>query len=95
MSATSPPTQHTTPGEKPNAYRDVVECIRRVDGQTLVSYPDDSGKLVEGLTVCICTYKRPKSLCQFLDSLADHDMKPDRLVIVDASPGRSCQASVS
>lgn len=61
---------------------DVVQCIRRVGGGTLEVSPDDG----EGLTVCICTYKRPAALCQFLRSLAQHDTKPARLVIVDASP---------
>jgi GT2 family glycosyltransferase len=67
-------------------HRDVVACIRRKDGQTLQTPPVDPEQLQTGLTVCICTYKRPKSLGQFLSSLAEHEYKPDRLVIVDASP---------
>lgn len=69
-------------------HPDVVACIRRMHGQTLEHPPADSGDLQTGLTVCICTYKRPASLRQFLDSLAEHDTKPDRLVIVDASPDK-------
>jgi len=38
-----------------------------------------------GVTVAVCTYKRPESLRAFLDSLAEQDRKPQRLVIVDSS----------
>ncbi len=67
-------------------HRDVVACIWRTSGQSVDYPPQDPPELRQGLTVCICTYKRPESLRQFLNSLADHDTRPDRLVIVDASP---------
>jgi GT2 family glycosyltransferase len=42
--------------------------------------------LIPGFSFVICTYKRASSLKRFLNSLEIQDRKPDRLVIVDASP---------
>lgn len=41
---------------------------------------------VPGLTVALCTYRRPASVARFLASLAEQDRQPDALVLVDASP---------
>ena len=66
---------------------DVVALIR--DGQRISPIPvpgENEQNLCSGLTVCVCAFQRPDSLARFLDSLPDQDLKPDRLVIVDASP---------
>src|SRR5947207_529657 len=46
----------------------------------------DTSLLNRGLTLVLCTYKRPASLKQFLDSLATQNHLPDQLIIVDSSP---------
>lgn len=43
-------------------------------------------RLIGGVTVVMCTYKRPASMVSFLDSLAAQTRRPQRLVVVDASP---------
>src|SRR5882672_2987755 len=48
----------------------------------------------EGLTVAVCTYRRPASVTRFLTSLALQERIPDRLVIVDASPDSDTEAAV-
>jgi len=47
---------------------------------------DPDGGLRPGLTVAICTYRRPQCLRSLLESLADQDSRPDELLVVDASP---------
>jgi len=39
-----------------------------------------------GVTVAICTYRRPQSLARVLESLTHQEYLADRIVIVDASP---------
>jgi GT2 family glycosyltransferase len=54
------------------------------DAAALV-YAADATITTTGITVVVCTYQRPESLKRFLESLADHDRRPDELIIVDAS----------
>lgn len=71
----------------PSLAEDVVTFIR--DGVRVEEIPtvtDEHLPLSKGLTVCVCTFKRADSCRRFLDSLPGQDLKPDRLVIVDASP---------
>ncbi len=51
-------------------------------------------KLSEGVSVAICTFLRAASLARYLDSLALQTRKPDRLVIVDASPDAETERMV-
>lgn len=44
------------------------------------------GPRVTGPSIIVCTYQRANSLRRFLDSLAEQDSLPRKLVIVDASP---------
>jgi len=44
-----------------------------------------------GCTVVICTYRRAESLKGFLESLRGQDLRPDSLVVVDASPDEETQ----
>ena len=39
------------------------------------------------VSIIVCTRERAASLSRFLDSLARQDLRPARLVVVDASPG--------
>lgn len=50
--------------------------------------------LTRGVTVVICTYKRPASLVRFLDSLAAQVPMPERVLIVDASPSDQTERAV-
>ncbi len=47
-----------------------------------------------GCTVVICTHRRPESLKRFLESLLLQDRRPERLVIVDASPDEETELAV-
>ncbi|WP_372716722.1 glycosyltransferase family 2 protein [Novipirellula sp.] len=75
---------------------DILTFIR--DGvrvQNIPTLPDEAAPLHKGLTVCICTFKRPDSCVRFLDSLPQQDLKPNRLVIVDASPGDETEQRIA
>lgn len=50
--------------------------------------------LQRGMTVAVCTYKRPASLDRFLESLANQDRIPDQLIVVDASPDETTERVV-
>ncbi len=50
--------------------------------------------LVPGCAVVVCTYMRAASLNRFLDSLSEHDRRPDQLIIVDASIDDSTERSL-
>jgi GT2 family glycosyltransferase len=41
---------------------------------------------VRGLTLALCTYRRPASVARFLTSLAGQERQPEAIVLVDASP---------
>ncbi|HEU6450853.1 MAG TPA: glycosyltransferase [Gemmatimonadaceae bacterium] len=47
---------------------------------------DAEPQLTRGLSVVICTYRRPESVRRFVDSLSSQSAPVDELVIVDASP---------
>jgi GT2 family glycosyltransferase len=51
-----------------------------VDGVTA------SSELTEGISVGICTYKRPASISHLMLSMFDQSRPPDQCVVVDASP---------
>jgi len=74
---------------------DVKTLIR--DGRRVNPIPmpgRDEQSLDQGLTVCVCAFRRPDSLVRFLDSLPDQELTPDRLVIVDASPDTQVEQRV-
>ncbi len=74
---------------------DIVAFLRngvRCDDASRYTHPPEV--LREGITVCICTFKRPESCLRFLDSLPTQEKKPDRLVIVDASPGNETEQAI-
>lgn len=43
--------------------------------------------LVAGVTVCICTYRRPGALVRALESVAGQEEAPLETIVVDGSPG--------
>jgi GT2 family glycosyltransferase len=47
---------------------------------------DATSDLRRGCTVAVCTYRRSRALSRFFDSLQNQLTRPERLVIVDASP---------
>ena len=53
------------------------------------------GQARAGLSVVICTRRRPESLSRFLDSLRGQSRTPDALLIVDASPERDTERIVA
>ena len=80
----------------PSVSADDIVCfirdgVRRDDPSGFVSRRSE---LRPGLTVCICTYKRPESCLRFLNSLPTQSQRPDRLVIIDASPGDETERAV-
>tara|TARA_R110002073_G_scaffold157241_4_gene312547 strand:- start:10400 stop:11479 length:1080 start_codon:yes stop_codon:yes gene_type:complete len=86
----------TEPRVDARHQEDVLTFIRNgVRVQDIPELPDESAPLRQGLTVCICTFKRPDSCIRFLDSLPQQDLKPDRLVIVDASPGDETEQRIA
>jgi len=48
----------------------------------------------QGLSVAVCTYQRPASLLQFLHSIELQNLRPNQLLIVDASPGPDSETLV-
>lgn len=50
--------------------------------------------LKPGLTVVVCTFKRPAGVVRFLESLWPQDRPPDELIIVDASPDNETETEV-
>lgn len=51
--------------------------------------------LAHGLSVVICTRRRPRSLARCLDALAASSLRPDRLFVIDASPDRDSELHVA
>jgi GT2 family glycosyltransferase len=73
----------------------VVAWFHRGSGCGATDFPrEPEGNLQRGCSVAVCTYKRAKSLARLLDSLLAQDRKPDRLVIVDASPDDETEQAV-
>lgn len=50
-----------------------------------------SSSLHPGVAVVVCTYLRAESLRRFLHSLAEQTLRPDQLIVVDASPDDSTE----
>ncbi|MFG0262391.1 MAG: glycosyltransferase family 2 protein [Novipirellula sp. JB048] len=61
-----------------------IRCGAEVNPTELPA-PNET-ELRPGVTVAVCTFKRPDSLVQFLESLQTHDTRPARLLVIDASP---------
>lgn len=55
-------------------------------GEEPPAFDGSTGSLREGLSIIVCTHKRPASVRRFLDSLSTQGGRADLLVIVDASP---------
>ena len=72
--------------EPPLVAEDVVSFFGGVADEAQPAPRAANQALTPGVTVGVCTFKRPAGLSRFLDSLRDHDYQPDSLVIVDASP---------
>lgn len=54
------------------------------------AFPAEDG-LHPGVAVVICTYRRANSLKRLLHSLAEQTLRPDELIIVDASPDEATE----
>ena len=94
-SATASPSEDfAAPTTESAASADIVGFIRNGVRRTDPAAYMDSEELVSGVTVCVCTFKRPESCLRFLDSLPTQAEKPDRLVIVDASPGNETEQAI-
>lgn len=46
----------------------------------------DTGEMTPGVTLALCTHRRPQSVARCLSSLAEQDRQPDAVLLVDASP---------
>ncbi|HEX7087908.1 MAG TPA: glycosyltransferase [Vicinamibacterales bacterium] len=51
--------------------------------------------LAHGLSVVICTRRRPRSLARCLDGIAASSLRPNRLFVIDASPDRETELHVA
>ncbi len=66
--------------------------------RVLAGTPRETGLprvLAHGLSVVICTRRRPRSLARCLDALAASGSRPDRLFVIDASPDRETELHVA
>lgn len=94
-----PDTMHTTTRET-EAYdlqsADVREWMRFESGRLTSEPPQPpSASMREGVTVAVCTFQRAASLVQLLESLPGQTLRPQRLIIVDASPDSDTRNSVA
>ncbi|HEY8536552.1 MAG TPA: glycosyltransferase [Vicinamibacterales bacterium] len=55
----------------------------------------DSRTLVPGLSVVICTRRRPGSVARCLDAIAATGSRPDQLFVIDASPDRETELHIA
>jgi Predicted glycosyltransferases len=66
-----------------------AHSVTRLHGGECAAMPGthvEDPPLRPGLSVVVCTYRRPESVRRFVDSLALQSEPPDELIIVDASP---------
>ncbi len=93
-------TTRTTPILKGTIpWKDFVMGVQRwEDGirvaQEFLVLPEMAAPLERGVSVAICTYRRPASLNRLLDSIALQQRRPVQLVIVDASPDDETERSL-
>ena len=75
-----------------------TDIVSMVAWGTVAMPPGEGGSspdgLATGVTVVICTYKRPAPMALFLDSLAAQTKRPQLLVVVDASPGNDTERMI-
>lgn len=79
------PATITSPHAASAEESDVVSSLQW-DADTRSRLAGELPEQRRGVTVVLCTYKRAKSVERFLASLARQTLKPDALLIVDASP---------
>jgi GT2 family glycosyltransferase len=73
----------------------IVSSFRRgSDDRSLLQPPGPSDRLIPGVSLVMCTYKRAGSLKGFLGSLGAQTLQPLRLIIVDASPDEETERLV-
>ncbi|HXH25934.1 MAG TPA: methyltransferase domain-containing protein [Vicinamibacterales bacterium] len=57
--------------------------------------PAPTAGLLPGISIVLCTYRRPSSVARFLDSVAGQTRRPDELLVVDASPDAETERVVA
>lgn len=75
---------------------DVRDWMRFESGHLSSQPPAVPGSSMrEGVTVAVCTFQRAASLLQMLESLPSQTLRPQRLIIVDASPDDETREAVA
>jgi GT2 family glycosyltransferase len=75
-------------------HADSIVAEFRYAQEQITAVGVEEGKLRPGVAVAVCTYRRPKGLNRFLDSLGAQERRPEQLVIVDASPDDETEQSL-
>lgn len=79
---------------QPALLNDLVTLQGTSEEAFLASVTCPADSVIPGLTVVVCTFKRPASVMRFLDSLWLQERVPDELIIVDASPDTETETGV-
>lgn len=64
------------------------------EGEFPIPWQTSPRDLRPGLTVVVCTYRRPDDMGRFLGSVAWQERRPEQLVVIDASPDCQTEAVV-
>src|SRR5262245_40215699 len=72
----------------------VSSCYYGADGMEFGELPSATGDLKPGVSVVICTYRRPQSVVRFVESLRQQRPRAKQLIIVDSSDDNSTEESI-
>lgn len=79
-------TSRNQPLEELRPDAEVVAGFRSGAGDPEDESPAHLAVVQPGCSVAVCTFRRPRALGRFVDSLASSSLTPDELIIADASP---------
>lgn len=94
--ALNPRTEESVPAKATAANLPIASAWQtKENGVAAWSIPEWAPQSLQtGLTVAICTYKRPDSLEQTLASLSGQDRLAEECLVIDATPDRSAEDRV-
>lgn len=94
-SPSAPDSRVNLPAREAVAVTDIVAWFHHGrDAERFDICQSHPAVLERGVAVVVCTYRRPKSLHRFLDSLGAQADACDQLVVVDASPDDATERAV-